>query len=530
MTQEIKNIKLSTIRVNANNPRKSLGEQTLEELAQSIKAVGVLQPIIVQNTNEPQSEYTFEIICGERRFRASQMLGVETIPAIVKVGVRADEVLEMALTENLLREDIAPIEEMMVYTELIEERNYTVEKLMERFGKSESYIRNRMRLTSLIEEFRTLLTADVITIGTAIELSKYSREIQAEVYDTHFAEGVNYQNWRGNSTKSIAESLERSYSNDLNDYFFDKGDCYDCDFNTHYATLFTDDNVCGRCTHRQCLKSQNTAYIVDRAIKTHENNPELPLARYEYRFDEDAVKQLTDRGYEVAVVDWCRECPVEPDEDDFEDDAEWEAEMVKYGKVTQKLFDQYQSGQIKMYAIVGLQGVTLSYRTLSSSSSSSVAETPLMKLQNQDNRNKEIAIEKIIADTKDVVKSLDVTQGEYSALEEQMIYFNMAKSLRSENFAKVGIDPEKHYLTDCDRWHLVQSLTEEQKIIIKRDFIVSNFSDAARGNYTAVMLMDYAKQHAPDKYEEIQESHNEVYEKRHTRIEEKIAVIAQNEL
>ncbi|MFI3290078.1 MAG: ParB/RepB/Spo0J family partition protein [Rikenellaceae bacterium] len=525
MTQEIKNIKLSTIRVNANNPRKSLNEQTLEELAQSIKAVGVLQPIIVQNTNDPHSDYTFEIICGERRFRASQMLGLETIPAIVKIGVRADEVLEMALTENLLREDIAPIEEMMVYTELIEERNYTVEKLMERFGKSESYIRSRMRLTSLIEEFRTLLTADIITIGTAIELSKYSREIQAEVYDSHFAEGVNYQNWRGNSTKSIAESLERSYSTDLEDYFFDKLACYNCCFNTQVISLFTDDTLCGRCTNRKCLKAKNTAYIVERAITTHENNPELPLARYDYRFDESAVEELTAKGYEVAVVDWCRDCPVEPNYDDFETEEEWNAEMDKYGKETQTLFDQYQSGKIKMYALIGSQGVTLSYLTLSSSSSNSVAETPLVKLQNQDKRNKEIAIEKIIADTKDVVKSLDVTQGEYSALEEQMTYFTMAKTLRSENFAKLGIDPEKHYLTDCDRWHLVQSLTEEQKVIIKRDFIVNSFSEAQRGNYTGVMLMDYAKQHAPEKYEEIQETHNEVYEKRHERIMEKIAVI-----
>ncbi|MFI3303992.1 MAG: ParB/RepB/Spo0J family partition protein [Rikenellaceae bacterium] len=524
-TQEIKNIKLSAIRVNANNPRKSLNDQTLEELAQSIKAVGVLQPIIVQNTNDPQSDYTFEIICGERRFRASEMLGLETIPAIVKIEVRADEVLEMALTENLLREDIAPIEEMMVYTELIEERSYTVEKLMERFGKSESYIRSRMRLTSLIEEFRTLLTSDVITIGTAIELSKYSKEIQAEVYDTHFEEGVNYQSWRGNSTKSIVANLEHSYSTDLEDYFFDKLDCYNCQFNTQVISLFTDDTLCGRCTNRQCLKAKNTAYIVERAIDTHERNPELPLARNDYRYDEGAVEELTAKGYDIQKIDWCRSCPIEPNEDDFVDKADYEAEMEEYGRETQALFDQYQSGKIRMYALISSQRVILSYLPLSSSSSSSVAETPLVKLQNQDKRNYEISIEKIVADTKDVVKSLDVSQGEYSANEEQITYFCMAKSLRSENFAKVGIDPEKHYLTDCDRWHLVQSLTEEQKTIIKRDFIVSNFSDAARGNYTAVMLMDYAKQHTPDKFEEIQATHNEVYEKRHTRIEEKIAAI-----
>ncbi|MFI3306818.1 MAG: ParB/RepB/Spo0J family partition protein [Rikenellaceae bacterium] len=523
MTQEIKNIKLSTIRVNANNPRKSLNEQTLDELAQSIKAVGVLQPIIVQNTNDPQSEYTFEIICGERRFRASQMLEVETIPAIVKVGVRADEVLEMALTENLLREDIAPIEEMMVYTELIEERNYTVEKLMERFGKSESYIRNRMRLTSLIEEFRTLLTADVITIGTAIELSKYSKEIQAEVYDTHFAEGVNYQSWRGNTTKSIAESLERSYSTDLEDYFFDKLDCYNCGFNTKVISLFTDDTLCGRCTNRKCLKAKNTAYIVERAIDTHERNPELPLARNDYRYDEGAIEELTAKGYDIRIVDWCRECPTPPAEDDFELDEEYQAECVEFADATTEITEKYKNGEIEIYALISSRGVTLSYRN-SASSSTAEPETPLVKLKSQDKRNKEIATEKSIAEIKDLVKGLDVTQGDFSAFEEQITYFAMAKALRSEHFAMVGFE-DKNYLTDEDRWTLVYNLTEEKRTIIKRDYIVSTLSDAQRGNYTAVMLLGYAEQHAEAQMNEIQATHNEVYEKRHTRIEEKIAAI-----
>ncbi|MFI3306523.1 MAG: ParB/RepB/Spo0J family partition protein [Rikenellaceae bacterium] len=524
MTQEIKNIKLSTIRVNANNPRKSLNEQTLEELAQSIKAVGVLQPIIVQNTNDPQSEYTFEIICGERRFRASQMLGAETIPAIVKVGVRADEVLEMALTENLLREDIAPIEEMMVYTELIEERNYTVEKLMERFGKSESYIRSRMRLTSLIEEFRTLLTADIITIGTAIELSKYSREIQAEVYDSHFAEGVNYQNWRGNSTKSIAESLERSYSTDLEDYFFDKLDCYNCGFNTQVISLFTDDTLCGKCTNRQCLKAKNTAYIVERAITTHENNPELPLARNDYRYDEVAIEELTAKGYDIRVVDWCRECPTPPLAEECESAEEYQDELLQYTAASDEISEKYHRGEVTMYALISSRGVSLSYRP-NNDSTNGTPETPIVKLQSQDKRNLEISQEKSIADIKDMVKKLDVTQGEMTLFEDQIIYFSMSKSLRREHFGAVGVDPEKLYLTDEDRWHIAYNLTEERKTIIKRDFIIDTLSDAQRGNYTAVMLLGYAEQHAEEQMKEIQATHNEVYEKRHTRIEEKIAAI-----
>ncbi len=524
-TQEIKNIKLSTIRVNPNNPRKNINEQSLEELALSIKAVGVLQPIIVQNTGEPQSEYTYEIICGERRFRASQIAERETIPVIVHYRLTEQEFMEIALTENLLREDISPLEEMDIYIKLIDKCSYSVERLIERFGKSESYIRSRMRLENLIEEYHSLLNTDKISISVALELSKYSKEIQAEVFDNHFSENIMpHKSWLDKSSKAIIESLENNYTNDLEDYFFDKLECYNCSFNTQVISLFADENLCGRCTNRTCLKAKNTAYIVERAIETLERNPELPLARYDYRFDESAIEELTAKGYEIEVVSWCNECPEQPHQDDFESEQQYQEELAEYIEKSQSLVEQYQNGKIKMYALLSSRGVKLSYLTIHSSSAQSL-ESPLIKLQNQDKRNKEIAIEKIVADTKSLVKSLDVSQGEYSALEEQMTYFTMAKALRRENFEKVGIDPEKLTLSDCDRWHLVQNLTQEQKVIIKRDFIIGTFSDAARGNYTAVMLMEYAKQHAPDKYEQIQATHNDVYEKRHERILEKLTAL-----
>ncbi len=524
-TLNIKNIELSAIRVNPNNPRRSFNEESLNELAESIKAQGVLQPIIVKATQDTNDTFSFEIVCGERRFRASQIAELETIPAIIASPMTQEEFFEMSLTENLLREDISPLEEMAIYIKLIEGCDYSVERLMERFGKSESYIRNRMRLTDLIEEYHPLLQSEDITLSVALELCKYSKETQVEVYNDHFATMNNYQNWLNNSAKEIIRALEHNYSTNLEDYFFDKLECYNCEFNTQVVSLFTDDDICGRCMNRSCLKAKNTAYIVERAVQTHEQNPELPLARYSYRYDEGAVEELTAKGYDVQVVDYCTECPTPPHFEDFESEEEYQAELAEFIEDTTELTEKYPNGKIAMYALISARGVTLSYRDNSSTSSSSVVETPLAKLQSQDKRNKEIATEKIIADTKGVVKSLDVAQGEYSALEEQMTYFTMAKSLRSENFAKVGIDPEKHFITDCDRWHLVQSLTEEQKIIIKRDFIVNSFSEAYRGNYTAVMLMDYAKQHTPEKYAEIQATHNDVYEKRHERILEKIAAI-----
>ena len=523
-TLNIQSINLSKIIVNQYNPRKAFNEQSLEELAQSIKAQGVLQPIVVRHRGVIDGA-PYELICGERRFRASQMLGLETIPAVIRDEVRADQLLEMALTENLLREDITPLEEMMVYRDFIEQRDYSVEQLCQKFGKSESYIRNRMRLSDLIAEYHPLLQSEDITLSVALELCKYSKESQAEIFEDHFGTDNNYQNWLCKSAKEIIRLLEDSYSTNLEDYFFDKLECYNCSFNTQVISLFTDDTLCGRCNNRTCLKAKNTAYIVERAIQTHEQNPELPLARYDYRFDGDAVEELTAKGYEVQVVDYCKECPVPPVYDDFETDEEYQAELAEFMEETSELTAKYQNGEIAMYALIGSRGVTLSYRDITSASSSTNGgETPLAKLQSQDKRNKEIAVEKSIADIKDLVRELDVTQGDFSAFEEQITYFAMAKSLRREHFELVGFEG-KNYLTDEDRWTLVYNLTEEKRTIIKRDYIVSNLSDAQRGNYTAVMLMGYADQHAEERANEIRATHDAVYEKRHERILEKIAVI-----
>ena len=523
--QEIKNIKLSTIRVNSNNPRKSLNQQTLDELALSIKSVGILQPIIVQNTEDPNSPYTFEIICGERRYRASLLLGLETIPAIVKIGIRVDQAIEMALTENLLREDISPIEEMMVYTELMEERGYTVEKLMERFGKSESYIRNRMRLTQLIKEFRLLLMSEEITLATALELCKYSKEVQAEVFDNHFADDVHYQNWRGYTTKNIIDNMERNYSNDLEDYFFDKLDCYNCHFNSQVVSLFTDDDICGRCMNRTCLKAKNTTYIVERAIETHENNPELPLARNDYRFDEGAIEELTTNGYEMQVVEYCKECPTPPVADNFETEEEYQAEFNEFMQVTEVITEQYQKGDVKMYALIGMRGVTLSYRSVSSTSTT-IAETPLTKLQNQDLRNAEIRDEKTVADIKELVKGLSPTEGDFTAFEDKLTYFTMLKEVRKEHFNLMGVRIDgQYFLSDEDKVRIINNLTEDVKTIIRREFILSTFKDAFRDDATAVLLKEYTRQHAPEKLVEIEQQHIEVYKKRHLRIVEKIGAI-----
>jgi len=167
-------VALSKITVSSFNPRKAFEENELKELSDSIRQVGVLQPVLVRPKGKK-----FEIVCGERRFRACVLAELKTIPAIIR-SLTDDEALEIAITENLQRKDISPIEEAIAYKRLADTGRYDVANLSVRFGKSEAYIRNRIKLNDLINEILQLVSEDIITVSVALELCKYSMEIQMD--------------------------------------------------------------------------------------------------------------------------------------------------------------------------------------------------------------------------------------------------------------------------------------------------------------------------------------------------------------
>ena len=170
-TKGIVSIELSKIVIGDFNPRKSINESELTELADSIKQVGILQPVLVRPKGKK-----FEIVCGERRFRASVLADTKTIPAIVR-SMSDDAALEFSIIENLQRKEVSPIEEAAAYKRLADTGRYNVENLAVRFGKSETYIRNRMRLNELTDGILDLVNGDGISMTVALELCKYSADV-----------------------------------------------------------------------------------------------------------------------------------------------------------------------------------------------------------------------------------------------------------------------------------------------------------------------------------------------------------------
>lgn len=154
-------IAVDQIRPNANQPRKAFGSEGLDELAASIKASGVIQPLVVRRCGAG-----FELIAGERRWRAARQAGLERVPAIVR-DVTDAESLEIALVENLLREDLNPMEEAEAYQRLLGHFGWTQEALAQRVARDRSSIANSLRLLKLPEPIQADLRAGRLTMGHA---------------------------------------------------------------------------------------------------------------------------------------------------------------------------------------------------------------------------------------------------------------------------------------------------------------------------------------------------------------------------
>lgn len=170
--ESITKVPLKDLRSNPYQPRQIFDEEALEELSNSIKEHGVFQPIIVK-----KSIKGYEIIAGERRVKASKMAGLEEIPAIVR-DFTDEEMMEIALLENLQRENLSAIEESTAYKKLLDQLNLTQEQLAKRLGKSRSHITNMLGLLTLPEDIQDDISKKKITMGHARVLSKLDDENQ----------------------------------------------------------------------------------------------------------------------------------------------------------------------------------------------------------------------------------------------------------------------------------------------------------------------------------------------------------------
>lgn len=154
-------VKINSVEPNRNQPRKTFNEDALTELSESIKQYGIIQPIVVQKKND-----YYEIIAGERRWRAAKQAGLKEVPVIIK-DYSDQETVEIALIENIQREELNPIEEALAYKRLLTEFNLKQDQVAERVSKSRTAVTNSMRLLKLTDEVQQMVIEDLISSGHA---------------------------------------------------------------------------------------------------------------------------------------------------------------------------------------------------------------------------------------------------------------------------------------------------------------------------------------------------------------------------
>lgn len=209
--ERVQTLKIQQIQASKFQPRQTFAKEKIEELAQSIKEKGVIQPVLVRAIEGDR----YELIAGERRLRAVQHLGLEEIPAIVRRVADAD-VLEMAIIENIQREDLNAIEEAKAYRRLSMEFGFTQDAVAERVGKDKSSISNLLRILNLPEKIQEYVTQDLITFGHAKALLAFvDPQKQLQVSEQIIKKGLSVRQIEAMTQRKTLRSASRIVTKDL---------------------------------------------------------------------------------------------------------------------------------------------------------------------------------------------------------------------------------------------------------------------------------------------------------------------------
>jgi len=200
--RSLRHMPIELLKASPNNPRKHFADSELDELSKSIRDKGLLQPIVVR----PLSGGEYEIVAGERRWRAAQRAGIHDVPVLIR-ELTDGEALEIALIENIQRSDLNPLEEARAYGLLLEKFSYTQQQLAESIGKSRSHIANTLRLMNLPEAVRAQIEAGNLTAGHARAL--VATDAPAELADKIIKLGLSVREAEGLAREAAAPKTAR---------------------------------------------------------------------------------------------------------------------------------------------------------------------------------------------------------------------------------------------------------------------------------------------------------------------------------
>lgn len=413
-------IEIDKILISKTNPRTHFDDLLIKELAQSVKTHGVLQPILVR-----PKKGKHELVCGERRIRASKLAGLKKIPCHIK-DMTDEQALEAQIIENLQRKDVHPLDEATAFKGWADQGK-DIKEIASRVGKSEYYARQRMRLCSLSLDWQTAYYNDRISASVALSLSTYDDDTQNIMWKDHARSGTGlitinsytFNNYKGDLLKA---------SFDINDPSLDKkmGPCSGCQFNSAHATLFPESAQNPKCTKVSCFSTKSEKHF-QIALKSAKSDPEVVFVNPEYSgYSDNLTRQLEKDGFayyngiHTHTFEVISE-PDQPDPDDYDvEDYDSEEEikqaiqddMVNYEEELAEYKEKISGGKYKKaFVIHGSQKGKYVFLNIKKAGTKSSAATKaketsdklslddingeIKRLQEREKRNKELDVNKV---------------------------------------------------------------------------------------------------------------------------------------
>lgn len=295
----LKEIDITKIVVSKTNPRQFFNNDTIKELADSISKNGILQPILVRPKGQK-----FELVCGERRLRASKKLKLKTIPSQIK-SLTDEECLEAQIIENLEREDVHPLHEAISFKKLLERNDNNIKTIADKIAKSTTYVIQRLQLNSLIQEFKEEFFKEEINISHALIISKLSETDQKIVLE----KGKNWNN-DFKSAKEMKKFIEQNITNSLGNAPFDiKNDnliengisCVNClKRSGSNSLLFSDVEEKDRCFDSPCYTLKTSIHTLKTVKSIIENSEDVILIKANDDISKGISKLIED--FKVPVL------------------------------------------------------------------------------------------------------------------------------------------------------------------------------------------------------------------------------------
>ena len=527
----IQDVNLNQIVLNPLNPRKKIREAYIEELAQSIKTTGLIQAITLREKNSK-----YEIVAGECRYRAFCLNQSETIPAIIG-DYTDEEVMLMALAENINREDLNPLEEAGAYLYFIKKKGYVIEDLNIKFGKTPKYIKSRLLLLSLIADFKEIFEDEKLSISMAIELAKYSKDIQQDAYNNFFKPN-DQTSWFNIGRKELAERMVKLYTTTLNDYEFDKTECKTCQYNTDTSVLF--DECKGKCTNLKCLKEKQTTYMLNTCKKHKEFSDFEIIVSPTERINPEIENQFKEEGIEIktAINYILPEKPIKPKRENYKLNCDYQEALEEF-KIEDGAYcaeiDSFETkveqGVFKRCLHVGGKEPLICYLHITKKDQKSEKE-----LQEELNKSFEATKINMLKEAQNLLKTEEIPLRDFSMFEEEIFLYFMLGYLDSKYFPEFGIiDAEKKNLTDKEKETIISNISQKQYGILKRQFIIKAMLQSNPHNIknTPTKLQMYVQtlvqQFFPEKFQTVTQKYLTTFENTKKRIEKELKNLKKQE-